>query len=296
MPPKRRRNQAKIPACTPNITALTAIASSTASTSSTAGEVKHALQESLMDPASSAERIMREFPRHNWLEHKILQRSAYSTHPVTTLSSTVRDSAIYRPTSARFNGNRSSERIVVGRGMETTSITSHTCPQPQSQPYLQTDTNSCLVRKGNSSLPDLNLQLGQTISGTPHSVDRCETVQHNTSHVQKVSKVLSSHAKHKTLLSKDENDKQEMFQTVRYTASGSSFIRCRSSDSLHIATEDGTGEKYSVSRRPASAEDPSRPGNRVEICLDSNWKQPDQSELNFLFLTNSAQRSEEENR
>lgn len=79
LPPKRRRQQAS----SRNSTAAAEVAEKAASAAA-AAEVKVdlAMQESLVD-AHGSERIMREFPRHNWLQHKILQRKVY-TPPAST--------------------------------------------------------------------------------------------------------------------------------------------------------------------------------------------------------------------
>ena len=87
LPPKRRRQQVSSRSSTAAAAAAAEVAERAASSAAAAEvKVKLAMQNSLLDTHGS-ERIMREFPRHNWLEHKILQRKAY-TPPATGTADT----------------------------------------------------------------------------------------------------------------------------------------------------------------------------------------------------------------
>lgn len=76
------------------------------------------MQDPVLDPhGSSAERIMREFPRHNWLEHKILHRTTTTYTLPSSGNGSSCSSGRSSPGRVSVTGSRHKTSHVGGRGV-----------------------------------------------------------------------------------------------------------------------------------------------------------------------------------
>ena len=93
LPPKRRRHNTNARQNNNNNDNTTAVRDGTTTDTQQQQQPQQQQQQEvgMQDPlmeAQGTERIMREFPRHNWLQHKILQRASISPPPSTPTPTT----------------------------------------------------------------------------------------------------------------------------------------------------------------------------------------------------------------